>query len=98
MVADMYGTNNMLSFSLWYTVVDSIEMLLCRIHVPCTCMVYHRMHTSDSSGIGWGSHFPKGIPILPGKWGPVVPILPGPPKFYDTRTVEQGSGLGTSLG
>ena len=24
-----------------------------------------------------GSHFPNGVPILPGKWGPRVPILLG---------------------
>ena len=26
--------------------------------------------------------FPKGVPILPGKWGPQVPIFMGVPEVY----------------
>jgi len=31
-----------------------------------------------------GPYFPKGVPNLPGKWGPGIPIFTGSPKFYDT--------------
>ena len=36
-----------------------------------------RARKSDSRG----PHFPKGVPILPGKWEPGVPIFMGVPKI-----------------
>ena len=43
---------------------------------------------SAQTTVWGGPRFHEGVPILPGKWGPGIPIFTASPKFYDTGSAN----------